>query len=65
MKILLNGAHTEIADGATLEQVISTMELPKFFVVEHNKNIIYKENYATTSLSEGDELEVAAFCGGG
>jgi thiamine biosynthesis protein ThiS len=65
MQILLNGAGAQVSEGATLEQVVATLELPKFFVVEHNKTIIYKENYANVVLSEGDEVEVAAFCGGG
>ena len=41
------------------------MNLPKFFVVEKNKEILYKENFDNEILSDGDVLEIATFCGGG
>lgn len=65
MQISLNGKAYEAKNGDTVATLLTEMELPKFFVVEHNKNIIYKESYAETALHEGDEVEVAAFCGGG
>ena len=64
-QITLNGNKKEIQEGMTLEALLGQMELPKFFVVEKNLEIIYKENYSSTVLSDGDVLEIAAFCGGG
>jgi len=65
MQIILNGKKEQVNDDITIEGLLGNMELPRYFVVEHNKNIIYKENYALTALNEGDEVEVASFCGGG
>ena len=64
-QITLNGNKKEIQEGMTLEALLGQMELPKFFVVEKNLEIIYKENYSSTVLLDGDVLEIAAFCGGG
>ena len=64
-QITLNGNKKEIQEGMTLEALLGQMEMPKFFVVEKNLEIIYKENYSSTVLSDGDVLEIAAFCGGG
>lgn len=63
--ITLNGNKKEISEGTTLEALLGQMELPRFYVVEKNLEIIYKENYSSTILSDGDILEIAAFCGGG
>ena len=64
-QITLNGNKKEIQEGMNLDALLGQMELPKFFVVEKNLEIIYKENYSSTVLSDGDVLEIAAFCGGG
>lgn len=65
MNILLNGKTATIEENATLETVIKAMELPKYFVVEFNKKIVYKEDYSSTILKENDEIELAIFTGGG
>ncbi len=65
VQITLNGVKKEIADNTTIDKLLETMELPKFFVVEKNLKIIYKEEYKNHILKDGDTLEIASFCGGG
>ncbi len=66
MQIILNGKDTEIKDeNITIKEFLATLELPKIFVVEKNSCVIYKENYETEVLSDGDIIEIASFCGGG
>lgn len=65
MHIILNGKQTQFEESATLDDVISSLELPKFFVVELNKKIVYKEDYKSSVLKENDEVELAIFTGGG
>ncbi len=65
VQIILNGEKKEVADNTTIDKLLETMELPKFFVVEKNLKIIYKEDYKNHVLCDGDSLEVASFCGGG
>ncbi len=64
-QIILNGTKKDVPDNTTLDALISAMELPKFFVVEKNLKIIYKEDYKNHVLKDGDTLEIASFCGGG
>ena len=63
--IILNGIQKEISDNISVSTLLAHMDLPKFFVVEKNKEIIYKENFDSEYLSDGDVLEIATFCGGG
>ncbi len=65
VQIILNGHKKEIQENTTLEQFLSGIELPKFYVVEKNMQIIYKENFANVILKNGDNVEIATFCGGG
>lgn len=64
-KIILNGKQKDIADGSKLSALLSEIELPKYFVVEKNMQIVYKEQYETEILNDGDTVEIAVFCGGG
>ncbi len=64
-QIILNGEKREIVNNSTVANLLSGMDLPKFFVVEKNKEIIYKENFDNVVLFDGDVLEIATFCGGG
>ena len=67
MKILLNGEEKCISDNSNLIDIVSEMQniLPKFFVIELNGNVVYKEEYKTTVLKDNDSLEVVVFAGGG
>lgn len=64
MEIELNGKKAQ-TQQTTLTGLLSEIELPKIFVVEKNGAVVYKENYETTTLDEGDIIEIASFCGGG
>lgn len=64
-QITLNGEKREIINNSTVANLLNGMDLPKFFVVEKNKEIIYKENFDSVVLFDGDVLEIATFCGGG
>lgn len=64
IKIKLNGKEYDCKCG-NISELIKEMELPKFFVVEKNGEVIYKEKYEQTALQKGDVIEIAGFCGGG
>ncbi len=65
MQIKLNGETKEIENGISISDLISDMDLPKYFVVELNKKIIYKEDFHSKLLCDNDVVEIAVFCGGG
>ena len=64
-QIKVNGNYEEIIENATIEVILENRSLPLVFVVELNKNIIKKENYGSTFLKNGDEVEIVTFCAGG
>ncbi len=66
MEIRVNGKAESIADGSTVGSVLEAKELdPALVSVEHNGKILEKSDLDGTILSEGDELEILFFMGGG
>ncbi len=64
-QIILNGVKKDISDNISLSELLSDMDLPRFFVVEKNMQIVYRENFDKEFLKDGDSIEIATFCGGG
>ncbi|MGS2777657.1 sulfur carrier protein ThiS [Robertmurraya sp. GLU-23] len=67
MTIYVNGKETLLETGTnTIMTLIESYELnPKVVIVEHNKDIVAKENYESTILEHGDHIELVHFVGGG
>lgn len=66
MNITLNGKQKDILSPCTVTQLLTTLELPaETLVVELNTIIIQPDSYSATNLSEGDQVEIIRFVGGG
>jgi len=66
MKIQINGQQKEIADDLNVARLLDELEIrPGRVVVELNRTIISREAQESTSLREGDVLEIVHFVGGG
>lgn len=66
MIIRLNGEPHEIAAPISVEALLESLAIdPRRVAVEHNLVVIRRPVYATTMLSEGDEVEIVNFVGGG
>lgn len=66
MNIKVNGKDLQVEDNINITKLLETIEYKgKMFVVEKNEEIIYKEQYETTSLIDGDSIEIVGFAGGG
>ena len=66
MKIRLNGEPADVPDGVTIEQLLERLGIdPRRVAVEHNLTIIKRHRQADTIVSEGDEVEIVNFVGGG
>lgn len=66
MNITLNGKQKNLPSAHTLTQLLADLELPaKTIVVELNTIIIQPDSYEITKLSEGDQVEIIRFVGGG
>jgi thiazole synthase len=64
--VTLNGKPRVIPDGLTLLGLLQRLDVqPSRVVVEHNREIRRREDFDTTSVHGGDELELVYFVGGG
>jgi sulfur carrier protein len=66
MHIILNGENTTITNNSTVQDLLNQFNLDlKKVAVEINKNLIQHCNFTTTTISNGDCIEIVHFIGGG
>ncbi len=67
MKIHINGEETEVSDSLTITQLLveRDVEMPDMVSVELNSNILVREKFDVTVISDGDMIEFLYFMGGG
>jgi thiazole synthase len=64
--VTLNGKPRQVPEGLNLLELLARLEVqPARVVVEHNRTIRRKEDFETTRVRAGDELELVYFVGGG
>jgi sulfur carrier protein len=66
VKLSINGEPKEWEDGLSLEELIKRLGVRKETVVaEVNRRIIQAEQRPNCKLSDGDQVELIQFVGGG
>lgn len=67
MNVQLNGKQVELpVEVQSVANLLDHYNLQaRIAVVEVNKEIIKKENYASSKLANGDAIEIVHFVGGG
>ncbi len=66
MRIIINGEQREVPDQLTLSDLIRHLSLaPERLAVEFNRRVVRRADWPNTTLSEGDQLEIVHFVGGG
>ena len=66
MTLHLNGEPREFPDGLTVAALVAHLGMkPDRVAVELNLEIVPRANWETTTLKDGDRLEVVHFVGGG
>lgn len=66
MLLKVNGQDTRLEPGMNLDHLITFYRLKKdMVVVELNRVVPPKEDYARTFLKDGDVVEIVKFLGGG
>ena len=66
LRVFVNDEVRLVPVGFTVGDLVASLGLqPAQVAVERNKVIVRRADYATTSLGEGDRLEIVTFFGGG
>jgi sulfur carrier protein len=66
MQVVVNGESREITEQSTVKQLLDQLGLTgQLVAVERNHAIVPRAQHAETQLSDGDEIEVVHFVGGG
>ncbi len=68
MNIKINGENETIdKDTLTISELLvhKAVKMPEMVSVEYNGDMVDRENFETTLVKEGDEVEFLYFMGGG
>ncbi|MCU0681321.1 MAG: sulfur carrier protein ThiS [Polyangiaceae bacterium] len=66
MVVWVNGDATDLPEGLTVRALIERLGLGGGPVaVERNRAVVPRAQHGTTSLGEGDRVEIVHFVGGG
>jgi thiamine biosynthesis protein ThiS len=66
MKLQINGNPRDFPAPLSLQDLLQQLGIkPDRVAVELNRNIVSREQWDKTTLSEGDRLEIVHFVGGG
>jgi len=66
MRIVVNGTERELPTEASLLDLLQGLGLnPTALVVEHNGQVVAREDHGRLALGDGDRLEIVRFVGGG
>ena len=64
--VTLNGKPRQVVDGVSLLDLLKELDVaPSRVVIEHNREIRRKDDFAKAVVHAGDELELVYFVGGG
>ena len=67
MQITVNGKPAEATDNITINELLKELkvETPEYVSVELNGDILDREAFAVTTVSDGDVVEFLYYMGGG
>jgi thiamine biosynthesis protein ThiS len=66
VQLQINGEQRDFPDGLTVAALVAQLGMkPDRVAVELNREIVPRDRWNQTSLSDGDRLEIVHFVGGG
>jgi sulfur carrier protein len=66
MIVIVNGEQRDFEEGTNLVGLIETFGLnPKITAVQHNEDIVRREDLSSSTLQDGDVVELIRIVGGG
>ena len=63
--VMINGTSIDAGGRSVSDYLKTTACNPQRIVIEYNGDILPREHYDRTILSDGDQLEIISFMGGG
>jgi len=64
--VQVNGESRDVRDRSTLDDLICELALPAARIaIELNHQVVRRNRWSETTLSEGDRVEIVHFVGGG
>jgi thiamine biosynthesis protein ThiS len=66
IEISLNGEQRNVSQGTTVSGLVEILGLlPERVAIEYNLQILKREKWVETCISQGDRIEIVHFVGGG
>lgn len=66
VEVMINGERRQVPAGATILELLAELEInPERVAIEFNREILRRENWATTRVHGGEQIEIVQFVGGG
>jgi sulfur carrier protein len=66
MKLVINGEDREFSTISSLSDLVEQLGMtPDRVAVELNRDLVSRDRWPATTLSDGDKLEIVHFVGGG
>jgi sulfur carrier protein len=66
MKLILNGEACDMEAGGTISDLLASLQLTeKMVLVELNGQAVYRVEFRSASLADGDIVEIVRMVGGG
>jgi sulfur carrier protein len=66
VKILLNGDPFELEGPVSISSLLAQLDIDaRRVAIEHNLVVLKRVAFETTSVREGDQIEIVNFVGGG
>ncbi len=66
INVRLNGKDREVDSGLSVRELVESLDLnPQLIVVELNREILSRDCFGEIQVSEGDQVELVHFVGGG
>ncbi len=66
IQVHVNGKEREVQSGLSVHELVESFDLnPLLIVVELNREILRRDQFRDTQVSEGDAVELVHFVGGG
>jgi thiamine biosynthesis protein ThiS len=66
LNVIVNGERKELSEGIHIVDLLDRLGLkPERLAVEVNQSIVRRAEWTTTTLLDGDKVEIVHFVGGG